>query len=142
MAFSFSKHSLKRLEGVHPKLVKLMEEAIKTSPHDFLISQGVRTDAEQYALYQQGRSKPGRIVTHVDGRRKRSAHQKKIDGYGYAIDFALVVDGVVDWVDIPKYKEIGEHIVALGRKRGIPVVWGGNWSRFKDYPHIELVRGD
>ena len=54
--FNYSKQSLQKLEGVHPDLVKVMKLAITNSPYDFKITQGVRTGAEQYALYCQGRT--------------------------------------------------------------------------------------
>ena len=54
--FNFGDASLKKVEGVHKDLVKVMKLAITNSPYDFKITQGVRTSAEQYALYCQGRT--------------------------------------------------------------------------------------
>ena len=56
--------SKEKLKGVHPQLVKLMTEAVKESPYDFRIVQGVRTAEYQRSLYQQGRTKPGKVVTN------------------------------------------------------------------------------
>ena len=64
---SLSPNSITKLYGVHPKLVNLMQEAIKNSPYMFIITQGVRTAEYQNALYQQGRTVPGKIVTNADG---------------------------------------------------------------------------
>ena len=50
--------SKEKLKGVHPQLVKLMTEAVKESPYDFRIVQGVRTAEYQHSLYQQGRTTP------------------------------------------------------------------------------------
>ncbi len=56
--FNFSQRSKDKMKGVHPDLIKVMEEAIRISPIDFAIVQGVRTQEEQNALYEQGRTKP------------------------------------------------------------------------------------
>ncbi len=41
-----------KLKGVYPQLVKLMTEAVRESPYDFRIVEGVRTAAYQNSLYQ------------------------------------------------------------------------------------------
>lgn len=140
--YKFSENSLKRMEGVHPKLRKLMELSIKDSPHDFMIVQGVRTAAYQNELYQQGRTKLGKIVTNCDGYKNKSNHQAKQDGYGHAIDFAIYdpsIAGKIDWDTTSKYKAVAEHIKAIAKENNINVQWGGDWKKFKDYPHIELL---
>lgn len=140
--YKFSEKSLKRMEGVHPKLRKLMELSIKDSPYDFMIVQGVRTAAYQNELYQQGRTKPGKIVTNCDGYKNKSNHQAKRDGYGHAIDFAIYdpsIAGKIDWDTTSKYKAVAEHIKATAKENNINVQWGGDWKKFKDYPHIELL---
>ncbi|WP_156299024.1 M15 family metallopeptidase [Streptobacillus canis] len=140
MAYNFSKKSLERLEGIHPLLVKVFKEAIKESPFDFLITQGVRTEEEQNRLYQQGRTKPGKKVTNCDGTIKKSNHQAKKDGFGYAIDIAIYnpnIPGKVEW-DANKLRIVANHIKEVARKLDVKVEWGGDWRSFKDYPHFEL----
>ena len=140
--YKFSENSLKRMEGVHPKLRKLMELSIKDSPHDFMIVQGVRTAAYQNELYQQGRTKMGKIVTNCDGYKNKSNHQAKQDGYGHAIDFAIYDPSIaekIDWDTTSKYKAVAEHIKAIAKENYINVQWGGDWKKFKDDPHIELL---
>ena len=140
--YKFSEKSLKRMEGIHPKLRKLMELSIKDSPYDFMIVQGVRTAAYQNELYQQGRTKLGKKVTNCDGYKNKSNHQAKQDGYGHAIDFAiydLSIAGKIDWDNEKKYKAVAEHIKAIAKENNINVQWGGDWKKFKDYPHIELL---
>ena len=134
-----SPSSITKLFGVHPKLVSLMHEAIKQSPHTFIISQGVRTAEYQNELYQQGRTKPGKIVTNADGYNRKSNHQAKSNGLGHAVDIAVIVDGKAEWNDLTKYKEVGEHICKVAQEMGISISWGGRWKKFKDYPHFELA---
>lgn len=103
-----------------------------------VITQGVRTMAEQNALYAQGRSKPGSIVTNARG--GFSYHN-----YGLAIDFALLLpDGrSVSWdmkrdgnqSNVPDWQEVVREAKGLGFE------WGGDWTSFKDYPHLQMAFG-
>lgn len=85
---------------------------------------GLRTYAEQNALYAQGRSKPGRIVTNARG--GYSNHN-----FGIAFDIG-VFDGSRYIPESPRYKAVG----ALGTELGLE--WGGNWKTIKDEPHFQL----
>jgi len=126
-----------KLKGVHPNLVKVIEEAIKDTPIDFTVTSGVRTLAEQQALYAQGRTTKGSIVTNADGVKSKSNHQVKSDGYGHAIDFVPYVNGKVDWNNESNFRTIANHILATAKRLGISVESGMNWN-FKDLPHIQL----
>jgi len=87
------------------------------------IISGSRTVAEQNALYAKGRTAPGPIVTNAKG--AASNHVG-----GCAADIGLFVGG--DYLeDSPMYKEIGP----IARAHGLQ--WGGDWTSFKDLPHVE-----
>lgn len=135
---TLGKKSLQTLEGVHPNLVKVIKEAIKDTPIDFTVVEGVRTKERQQQLYAQGRTTKGNIVTYADGVKNKSNHQPKTDGFGYAIDFAPYVDGKLDWNDHKKFKVIADHIVNTGKKLGIKIDAGFYWQKPYDPPHIEL----
>ena len=138
--YKFGSRSLNNLKGVHPDMIKLMNESIKDSPHDFTITEGVRTAKRQNELYQQGRTKPGIQVTNRDGYNKKSNHQAKGDGLGYAVDLYSFYDGKVQVDDDKKLKVIAEHIKAVAKDLKINIEWGGDWKTFKDYPHFELKK--
>lgn len=87
------------------------------------IVQGLRTFAEQDALYAKGRTKSGRIVTNAKG-------GQSIHNYGLAFDAAPVIDGVVSW-DEKQYANFGKWAKAAGLE------WGGNWKKFVDLPHLQ-----
>ncbi len=123
MIHKFSQRSLSRLEGVHEDLVKVMLEAIKESPYDFGITEGVRTPERQKELYEGGLS-----------RTMNSRHLT-----GHAVDIAVWVDGKVVW-DFPKYQEVAEHIEKVAQTLNVPIIWGGRWRTLKDGPHFELDR--
>ena len=144
--YSFTQSSLDKMEKVHPKLVEVMKAAITDSPFDFRITDGARTAEEQFALYQIGRSKPGRIVTNCDGKRAKSNHQIKADGYGHAVDIfpcGVIENGVYrkftseEGYDEKKLKLIANHILAVAKSKNINIEWGGNW-KMHDTPHFEL----
>src|SRR5699024_12147382 len=74
--------ALKRIGAVHPVIKQGAEEIIRRAYKQgiyVLFSDGYRSHAEQNALYAQGRTKPGNIVTNA--RRGQSLHN-----YGLALD--------------------------------------------------------
>ena len=121
--YSFGSKSKERLQGVHPDMIKVMEEAIKESPLDFSITEGVRTLERQKELFEAGKSQT-----------MNSRHLK-----GFAVDIAVLVDGKITW-EFSKYQIVADHIKKVAKDLGIPIVWGGDWVSFKDGPHFELNR--
>ena len=127
-------HRLVRLRGCHPELRQRVIGLIKdleAEGLDVVLTQGVRTVAQQQALYAQGRSKPGKIITNCDGLVKVSNHQPKADGYGYAVDVAWRTSrGEISWEG--PWETLGSLAAAHG------LTWGGTWGSFPDRPHLEL----
>ncbi|MDQ0195814.1 M15 family metallopeptidase [Paenibacillus wynnii] len=130
-----------RLAGLHPVVLSaatLLIERCYSSGVPILITQGLRTIAEQAALYAQGRTKPGVIVTNA--KEGYSYHN-----YGLAIDFALLLPSgtAVSWDKCrdgdgdmtADWQEVVQQAKALGFE------WGGDWSSFKDYPHLQMTFG-
>lgn len=143
----FSKRSLDNLKGVHPNLVKIMEEAIKDSPVDFTITEGVRSAEKQQEYYSWGRTKrnpnTGNMtkVTYADGVIRKSNHQVKADGYGHAVDLYPFFEGKVQVNHkdtLLKLNLIAGHIKATAKRLGINIVWGGDWKKPFDPPHFQL----
>lgn len=124
-----------KLEGVHPELVEKVKRILYACAelgHPMMVTSGVRTDAEQQALYAIGRTKPGRRVTNLDGINKRSNHQTKADGYGHAVDCAFLVNGKPSWAEHHPWALYG----LMAESQGL--IWGGRWTTLVDRPHIEL----
>lgn len=88
------------------------------------IISGTRTYAEQDALYAQGRTTGGEIVTNARG--GYSNHN-----FGIAFDIG-VFSGNRYLPESPLYKAVG----ALGMELGLE--WGGNWTSIVDQPHFQL----
>lgn len=139
--FKFGTRSLKSLKGIHPDLNKVLTKSIETSPVDFTITDGLRTTAQQKALYAKGRTTSGSIVTNADGVKNKSNHQAKSDGYGYAVDLYPYYNGSVQVNDDKTLiNKIAPHIKKVAKELGIKIEWGGDWKSFKDYPHFELKK--
>lgn len=85
---------------------------------------GLRTYAEQTALYAKGRTAPGSKVTNA-------AAGYSNHNFGLAFDIG-VFEGVKYLEDSPKYKAIAPMGIDLGLE------WGGNWKTIQDQPHYQL----
>src|SRR6476660_3761145 len=129
--------AMNKLEGVHPELIDKVHRilmAMSSLGHPMVVTDGVRTAEEQHALYEQGRTKPGKIVTNADGYAKKSNHQPHEDGLGHAVDCAFVDEhGRPTWDDSKPWAAYGACAKALG------LAYGGDWAALKDRPHIELI---
>lgn len=93
-----------------------------------IITATYRSVAEQQALYAQGRTTPGAIVTQLDGVNRKGNHNHLPSR---AIDFAIMKNGSITWENA-EYEKAGPYF----RSRGL--VWGGDWIGFVDRPHVEL----
>jgi peptidoglycan L-alanyl-D-glutamate endopeptidase CwlK len=116
---------------LHPALIAKVNRvltAMSALGFPMRICQGVRTVAQQRALYAKGRTTPGPIVTNCDGIVKMSNHQPRADGYGYAVDCCFV--GADPWTG--PWEVYGAAGMAVG------LVWGGKFSTLTDRPHLEL----
>ena len=126
-----------KLLGCHPHLAEKVERILHTMEafrHPMIVTEGVRSTERQVALYAQGRTAPGKIVTQLDGITKKSNHQVKTDGYGYAADLAFLINGQPTWDDKLPWGVMGKMAQYLG------LIWGGTWIGLVDRPHVELPR--
>ena len=132
------KVTLERIELIHPKLRNELREiysVICERVEGCRFTHTLRTIAEQDALYAQGRTKPGAIVTKSHG--GYSYHN-----YGMAVDIAFIRGGKLSY-------DIKADIDGDGKADWIEVVqvfqefrweWGGNW-KFTDLPHFQKTFG-
>ena len=111
------------LPDVQPIARALVQKAAANGITIKIIS-GLRTYAEQDALYAKGRTAPGLKVTNARG--GFSNHN-----FGIAFDIG-VFSGSSYLPESPKYKAVG----VLGTDLGLE--WGGNWTSIVDQPHFQL----
>ena len=125
MSYQLSDTSTARLLGVDPRIIKVIDRALKISLIDFGVASGRRSAKEQNELYISGAS-------NCDGYKLLSNHQsgRAVDLYAYEhkalwskADLSLVACAML------------ESAAALG----VPLQWGGTWRSFPDYPHFEIA---
>jgi len=121
--YQLSKHSLGRLTGVHPDLVRVVKRAIEKTDVDFGITEGVRSLERQKACLAAGKS--------------WTLHSRHLTGH--AIDVDAFVNGEVRW-EWPLFERIAAAMKKAASELGVLVVWGGDWETLRDGCHFELDR--
>lgn len=116
-----------RLKEVYPELARRVRELIQRMSNRGLtleVVQGFRSFEYQKALYEQGRTRKGPVVTNA--RAGQSFHN-----YGLAVDLCPFRAGKPDWDNAKAFDTIGAEAKRLGLE------WGGTW-RNPDRPHVEI----
>lgn len=127
-----------RLAAVNPLLRAKVEKLIAVAAgegHTLRVSQGLRTWAEQDALYNQphdhkdndGDHRVDESDEHVTNARAGESWHN----FGMAVDFVFIISGKPSWDD-HLYTNIGRWASLVG------LDWGGNWKKTKDRPHVQL----
>jgi peptidoglycan L-alanyl-D-glutamate endopeptidase CwlK len=121
----------RKLEDLHPKVKLLCERFVASCAKqniDVLITSTYRDGESQNALYAQGRTAPGKIVTKAKA--GQSFHNWKC-----AFDFVPIVNGKAQWNDTALFTKCGEIAEAVGLE------WAGRWKTFKELAHCQYTNG-
>ena len=105
-----------------------LQDACRDAGIDLLVTSTYRDNASQDALYAQGRTVPGKIVTKAKA--GQSWHN-----YRLAFDVVPVVNGKAVWNDSALWATIGRLGAAVGLE------WAGSWKTFKEMPHFQWTGG-
>lgn len=137
--------SLNRIDFAHPKvrdeLREILEECDKrlTGRMKVRYTWILRNNIEQRLLYEQGRTRPGKVVTWA--KPGESWHN-----YGLAVDICLIdsVGKMASWDTKTDFdndqKADWMEVVEVFKARGWE--WGGDWPRTKrDMPHFQKTFG-
>jgi len=119
--------TMRDINLLHPELKTKAEKLIELAKGkgiNIIITQTWRTKAEQDALYAQGRTAPGSIVTNVK-------YPNSLHCWGVAFDVAVIINGKPSWI-AAHFDQLGP----LGESLGLE--WGGRWANFPDRPHFQL----
>lgn len=95
---------------------------------DVIITSTYRDNESQAALYAQGRTSPGKIVTNANA--GQSFHNYKV-----AFDFVPIVNGKPSWDDSELFESCGK----IGESLGLE--WAGRWVKFKELAHMQYTEG-
>lgn len=125
--FKFSQRSENNLKGVKPALVNVIRRALELTPVDFIVIEGLRTQARQKELVATGKSQT-----------MNSRHLT-----GNAVD---IIPVNTTW-NIEEFKPLLKAVKQAADEQGLKLRFGINWkndpslpieTRFIDAPHIEI----
>jgi peptidoglycan L-alanyl-D-glutamate endopeptidase CwlK len=96
---------------------------------DLLVTSTYRDNKSQQALYEQGRTTAGKVVTNAKA--GDSWHNWRC-----AVDVVPMVNGKPNWDGLhPVWDQIGQ----LGEQAGLE--WAGRWRTFKELAHFQYTGG-
>jgi len=135
--------SVRNIGNVHESVkARVLEIIQKAYEEDIYVqfSSGLRSFKEQADIFGQGRpwykwngekcGSDGNVVSNA-------MPGQSVHNYGLAVDYFLVSKDGQDaiWTVNRKWKRVAEIAKGMG------FTWGGDWTSFKDYPHLELTGG-
>lgn len=125
--FKFSQRSETNLKGVNPDLVRVIRRALELTTVDFIVIEGLRTQARQKELVATGKSQT-----------MNSRHLS-----GHAVD---IISVNTTW-KIEEFKPLLKAVKQAADEQGLKLRFGINWkndpslpieTKFIDAPHIEI----
>lgn len=128
--------TMRGIDKLHPKMQmacnKFLEECERQGL-DVCITETLRTQTEQEALYAKGRTEPGKIVTNCRG--YQSPHC-----WGVAFDFCRNVKGKEYDNSDGFFEKVGKIAKTIFDNTEYDLFWGGDFKTFVDRPHIEMIK--
>lgn len=147
-----------RLQGVDPRLAKVVRRCAADSGISFMVVEGVRSDEQCYINYGKGRTvaqcaaagvaakyaQPGLAKVTWLKNPLNSRHRKQADGFGKAVD---LLPAPYDWKDPKKFDALNAAMEAAAKAEGVNIRWGADWDEDgvprergeTDSPHWELA---
>ncbi|MCU6239386.1 M15 family metallopeptidase [Morganella morganii] len=125
--FRLSQRSEDNLKGVNSDLVKVIRRALEITPVDFIVIEGLRTEARQKQLVAE----------------KKSQTMKSRHLTGHAVD---IIPVNTKW-QIDEFKPLLNAVKQAADELGVKLRFGINWkndpslpieTRFIDAPHVEI----
>ena len=116
------------LGALHPTFRESVVQLLASFQQEelpFQLYEGFRTPQRQAWLYQQGRTRPGSIITESDA--WGSYHQ-----YGLAADFVLWVNGAWTWSTLGVNESRWKRLRDLGKSAGLE-------PRGSELPHLQVA---
>ena len=111
MAFKLSSRSESRMEGLDPKLIKVVKKAIELTRVDFGVIEGMRTLETQKKYVEAGKSQTLKSK-HLEGR---------------AVDLVAYVGSSISW-ELNLYDDVADSIKKAALEYDVAVKWGAAWS--------------
>ena len=127
---------MRGIDKLHPELQICVNKFLvecKKQGLNVLVTETLRTLEEQEALYAQGRTKPGNIVTNARG--YQSPH-----AWGIAFDFCKNVKGKEYDNTDGFFDKVGRIAETMFDNTEYDLFWGGDFKSFVDKPHVEMKK--
>ncbi len=122
----------RKISDLHPVVARKCQDFIdkcEAAGIDVIITSTYRDNEYQAAIYAQGRTKAGPIVTNA--KPGQSWHQWRV-----AFDFVPIKNGKADWNNIMVFSKCGEIAESCGLE------WAGRWRTFKELAHCQYTGGN
>ena len=126
--YQLGKTSRQRLQGVDPRLVRVVERAIKITSQDFTVLEGVRSSETQREYVRRGVSQT-----------MNSRHLRQPDGYAKAVDLVPWAGGMPRW-EWPLIWPIADAMRIAAREQCVPIRWGGGWFRLDQLASAAAIK--
>jgi peptidoglycan L-alanyl-D-glutamate endopeptidase CwlK len=110
MPFKLSIRSLKKLEGVDPRLAGVVKRAIEITKVDFGVTEGLRTLATQKKYVATGKS--------------QTMNSKHLTGD--AVDLVAYVGSKISWEE-KLYDDLADAMKQAAKEKGVGLRWGAAW---------------
>lgn len=130
MALSINSKSINDLESEVSILAEQLIQKCNAIGIQILITSTYRNFTAQNALYAQGRTKPGKVVTKAKA--GQSYHNWRI-----AFDVVPIRGGKPVWGTSGEDGKLWQTIGKIGTELGLE--WAGNWKTFKEFPHFQKL---
>lgn len=116
-----------KLKDAHPLMVGFFRDYVKAKFPQAHISWTFRDEKNQNDCFASGKSKL---------RWPLSKHNALADGKpcARAIDLFMIVKGQALWPE-----SFFRQVADLCEEEELPIYWGGNWKKFPDGDHFELL---
>ncbi len=129
----------RRLAALDPltyqKAVRLFAAFTLVTGRELFIVRTLSTPEEQDALYAQGRTEPGNVVTNAKG--GRSWHEV---GRGFDVALEELQTQRPTWSTAGSDMELWRLMGMLGKLIGLE--WGGDFKSLADFGHFHDARGE
>lgn len=99
---------------------------------DLLVTSTYRDHESQNALYAQGRTKPGNVVTNAKG-------GESFHNFQCAVDVVPLRNGKPVWSTSGEDGKLWNRIGEIGESVGLE--WAGRWRTFREFAHFQYTAG-
>lgn len=125
----------RKIEDLNPvvaEMARRFEAECKAEGIDFIFTSTYRDNESQSALYAQGRTTPGKIVTNAKA--GQSFHNFRV-----AFDVVPLRNGKPVWGTTGEDLKLWQRMGAIGKRCGLE--WAGEWRTFREFPHFQFTNG-